>query len=41
MLGLEDGITDALFSFTRPLTTTYAWCPPMHDGQLDLRALGL
>lgn len=39
MLGLEDGIVDALFRFSRPVTGAYLWCPPMRDGQLDLRAL--
>ncbi len=41
MSGAEDGITDALFSFTRPLTGAYFWCPPLSDGKLDLTALGL
>jgi putative iron-dependent peroxidase len=41
MIGAEDGITDALFRFTRPLTGAYFWCPPLRDGRLDLRALGL
>lgn len=41
MVGAEDGIVDALFGFTRPLTGAYFWCPPMRDGRLDLRALGL
>jgi putative iron-dependent peroxidase len=41
MVGLEDGITDALFSFTRPLTSSYFWCPPLAEGQLDLRLLGI
>lgn len=41
MVGAEDGIGDALFSFTRPLTGAYFWCPPTHAGKLDLRALGL
>ncbi len=41
MLGLEDGITDALFRFTRPITGAYFWCPPVQDGKLDLRALGM
>jgi len=40
MVGLDDGITDALFRFTRPLTS-YFWCPPMRDGKLDLSALGI
>ena len=41
MVGLEDGITDALFQFTRPLTSSYFWCPPLHKGALDLTAMGL
>ena len=41
MIGAEDGITDALFRFTRPVTGAYFWCPPLHAGRLDLRALGL
>lgn len=41
MSGAEDGITDALYTFTEPETGAYFWCPPVHNGQLDLRALGL
>jgi putative iron-dependent peroxidase len=41
MVGLEDGVADALFRFTRPVTGSYFWCPPMTGGRLDLRALGL
>lgn len=41
MIGKEDGITDALFTFTRPLSGAYFWCPPVKDGRLDLSALGL
>ena len=41
MVGLDDGITDALFTFTRPVSGAYFWCPPVADGRLDLRALGL
>ena len=42
MAGEEDGITDALFGFTRPVTGAYFWCPPVTGrGGLDLRALGL
>jgi len=41
MLGKEDSISDALFAFTRPLTGAYLWCPPVRDGKLDLRAIGL
>lgn len=41
MAGLEDGITDALFGFTRPVTGAYFWCPGMCQGRLDLSDLGL
>lgn len=41
MTGLEDGISDALFTFTRPLNGAYYWCPPMKNGKLDLSVLGL
>lgn len=41
MAGLDDGVVDALFSISRPLTGANFWCPPMHLGRLDLRQLGL
>lgn len=43
MLGLDDGICDALFKFTKPIAGAYFWCPPMQagGGGLDLRALGI
>ncbi|GAB3776021.1 Dyp-type peroxidase [Ramlibacter monticola] len=41
MAGHDDGIVDAMFSISRPLTGAYFWCPPMKDGRLDLRRLGL
>jgi len=28
-----------LFSFTRPVTGSYFWCPPVKDGRLDLEAV--
>jgi len=39
MTGREDGITDALFTFTRPVTGAYYWCPPVTGAGLDLRAI--
>jgi putative iron-dependent peroxidase len=39
MLGLDDGIVDALYRFTRPVDGAYYWCPPVVNGALDLRAL--
>jgi putative iron-dependent peroxidase len=41
MVGLDDGITDALFKFTRPVNGAYFWCPGMRRGRLDLAPLGL
>jgi porphyrinogen peroxidase len=41
MVGAEDGIVDALFTFTRPISGSYFWCPPMKNRRLDLRAIGL
>jgi putative iron-dependent peroxidase len=41
MVGAEDRMVDALFSFTRPVTGAYFWCPPVRKGRLDLRAIGL
>jgi putative iron-dependent peroxidase len=40
MAGLEDGIVDGLFRFSRPLSGSYFWCPPVADNTLDLTALG-
>lgn len=36
MAGLDDGIVDALFGFSRPVTGGYYWCPPLRAGRLDL-----
>ncbi len=41
MTGQEDGIVDGLFRFTRPVSGSYFWCPPVRDGHLDLSALGI
>lgn len=41
MLGKEDSIADALFTFTKPITGAYYWCPPIKDGKLDLTKLNL
>jgi putative iron-dependent peroxidase len=41
MVGAEDGIVDALFTFTRPVSGAYFWCPPMKDGRLDLDHMGI
>ncbi len=39
MIGLDDGIVDGLFSFSRPITGGYYWCPPLASGQLQLDQL--
>lgn len=41
MVGAEDGVTDALFKFTVPVSGSYFWCPPMAGVTLDLHRLGL
>ena len=41
MVGLDDGIPDALFRFSRPISGAYYWCPPVRDGRLDLSAVKL
>jgi putative iron-dependent peroxidase len=41
MLGRQDGIVDGLFSFSRPVTGGYYFCPPVSAGRLDLAGLGL
>ena len=41
MLGINDGIRDSLFRFSRPISGAYYWCPPMKDEKLDLSILNL
>jgi putative iron-dependent peroxidase len=41
MIGAEDGVVDALFSFTRPVSGAYFWCPPLKGGRLNLGLLGM
>jgi porphyrinogen peroxidase len=42
MAGLEDGVIDNLFLFSRPVTGGYYWCPPIDaGGRLNLAQLGL
>ena len=36
MVGLDDGISDALFSVSRPVAGGYYWCPPVKAGRLVL-----
>lgn len=39
MIGAEDGIQDALFQFTQPVSGAFFWCPPAIDNRLDLNWL--
>lgn len=41
MVGHEDGIVDGLFTFSRPVTGGYYWCPPVAGDRLDLSALAI
>lgn len=41
MAGVDGGIVDALFRFSRPVSGGYYWCPPIADGKLDLSQLKL
>lgn len=41
MSGAEDGIVDALFTFSEPLACAYFWCPPTKDGLVNLQAIGI
>ena len=41
MAGHDDGIVDGLFTFSRPVTGGYYWCPPVAKDRLDLTALGI
>jgi putative iron-dependent peroxidase len=40
MAGVEDGVVDDLFRFSKPVSGAYYWCPPAQAGHLDLRRLG-
>jgi putative iron-dependent peroxidase len=40
MVGADDGVADAVFRISSPRTGAFFWCPPVHDGRLNLRALG-
>ncbi|QKL02101.1 Dyp-type peroxidase [Pseudomonas sp. NY5710] len=39
MSGLEDGIIDGLYRFSRPLSGGYYWCPPISATGVDLTPL--
>jgi porphyrinogen peroxidase len=38
MVGAEDGVADALLTYTRAESGGYYFCPPVTDGRLDLSA---
>ncbi|QXH44724.1 Dyp-type peroxidase [Pseudomonas xanthosomatis] len=39
MSGMEDGVVDGLYRFSRPLSGGFYWCPPLGEGGVDLRLL--
>jgi putative iron-dependent peroxidase len=39
MVGLEDGVADGLFEFSKPVTGGYYWCPPVKGARLNLAAI--
>ena len=41
MAGHDDGIVDDMFRISKPVNGAYLWCPPVKDGRLDLRQIGL
>jgi len=41
MAGQDEGVTDALFRISKPLTGAFFWCPPVREGLLDLRLVDL
>jgi len=41
MSGMEDGVVDGLFRFSKAVTGAYFWCPPVSEGKLNLQAVGL
>jgi putative iron-dependent peroxidase len=36
MTGADDGIVDGMFRFSRPLSGSYYWCPPVIGGRLAI-----
>lgn len=40
MLGLDDGVTDALFRYSRADAGGYYWCPPVVSGRLKIQVEG-
>jgi putative iron-dependent peroxidase len=41
MSGAEDGHIDAIFTISKPIASSYFWCPPVMQGRVNLTCLGL
>ena len=41
MIGMDDGLRDAVFGMSQPVSGAYFWCPPVAGQGLDLRLLRL
>jgi putative iron-dependent peroxidase len=39
MAGLDDGIVDGVFLYSKPLAGSYYWCPPVVAGRVALSGL--
>ena len=37
MVGVDDGITDALFKMSKPMTGSFFWCPPVVDAEITYK----
>jgi porphyrinogen peroxidase len=37
MVGADDGITDAVFKMSKPITGSFFWCPPVLNGQIPCK----
>jgi porphyrinogen peroxidase len=37
MVGADDGITDAVFKMSKPITGSFFWCPPVVDGEITCK----
>jgi putative iron-dependent peroxidase len=35
MVGADDGITDAVFKMSKPMTGSFFWCPPVGNGKIQ------
>lgn len=39
MAGVDDGVTDSIFTFSKPITGNYYWCPPLGKAGINLAQL--